>query len=125
MVDPVPGLLRVRRDVRGQAVVLHVSGELDESTADLLEGHLRRAEELVTPPAPVVVDLGGVTFFSSTGLAMMLIHHQRCAGRGVSLRLVADHRAVLRPIEVTDLIDVLTVLPSVESALQLPLQRSG
>ncbi|NUT93137.1 MAG: STAS domain-containing protein [Saccharothrix sp.] len=124
MLDSAPELIQVHRDVRGAAVVLHVSGELDQQTSAVLEGHLRQAEALVRPPGPVVVDLGGVTFFGSSGLSLMLTHHLRCAGRGTCLRLVAGHRAVLRPIEVTDLGSVLSVLPSVERALEIPRQRS-
>ncbi|GAA0208536.1 STAS domain-containing protein [Saccharothrix sp. NPDC042600] len=124
MLDSAPEFFEVHRDVRGAAVVLHVSGELDQETSAVLEGHLRQAEDLVRPPAPVVVDLGGVTFFGSSGLSLMLTHHLRCAGRGTALRLVAGHRAVLRPIEMTDLGTVLTVLPSVERALEIPRQRT-
>ncbi|WP_158895524.1 anti-sigma factor antagonist [Amycolatopsis anabasis] len=125
-VDRVPGvvgsagrpLLRLDREVTGHAVVVHAVGEVDVSTTPLLDEQLRVAESVVVAPAPVVAELSGVRLLSCQGLTVLVEHHQRCAGRKVPLRLVADHRAVLRPLRLTGLDTTLTVRPDLPTALR-------
>ncbi|MBB5960682.1 anti-anti-sigma factor [Saccharothrix tamanrassetensis] len=114
--------LQVESGSRGPAVVVRVAGELDMHTSEVLERELRQAVDSVLPPAPVVLDLDGVTFMGSPGLSLMLEQHVRCAGRGSQFRVVASHRAVLRPLELTELDNVFAVLPTVEQALVIPEQ---
>jgi anti-anti-sigma factor len=48
-----------------------------------------------------VCDLTGVEFFGASGLAVLAETASLTADAGVALRLVADHRAVLRPLQLT------------------------
>lgn len=85
-------LLQVRRESVDGAVVVHASGEVDMTTQELLDRHLRAAEHQVVPPAPVVLDLSGVVFLASMGLTLLAVHRERCAQLGS--RLVGGVRYV-------------------------------
>lgn len=121
-VDPIAQLdaaggLVVDREVVGHAMVVRVRGEIDMSNAALLDEQLQAAQAVVVPPDPVVLDLTGVSFLPSTGLALLVTHHERCTELGSSLRIVATQRQVLRPIEVTGLDQLLAITATVQEAL--------
>ncbi len=79
--------------------VLSVDGEVDTLTASAFTGAL---EELTAAAEPVlVVDLTGVTFLASSGLAALIQAARRAEERALTLRLVAPTRAVRRPLEIT------------------------
>lgn len=109
--EPAGDLLRLFQESDGGAVVLRAVGEVDMVTSQLLAKHLTCVESEVVPPAPIVLDLTGVTFLDSAGLTVLVDHHQRCVEMGTALRIVADHRAVLRTLELTGLDALLTVVP--------------
>lgn len=97
-------------------VVLHVSGEIDLLTANVLGDRLR---EHLTPASRVVtLDLRGVTFLGSAGLAEIVSASRKAEEGAGRMLLVADNRAVLRPLEVTGLLPMLTVFDTVEAALE-------
>ncbi|HEX4725939.1 MAG TPA: STAS domain-containing protein [Pseudonocardiaceae bacterium] len=94
-----------------QLVVLRVSGEIDMLTAPVLTEHVQ--EQFARTPAPrtLVFDLTRVSFLGSAGLAV-LAHAQTIASdRGDAVQVVANARAVLRPLEVTGLDKVLDIRP--------------
>jgi anti-sigma B factor antagonist len=102
----------VQRTVENHSVVVRACGELDMLTAPRLSWQLERAEAIVVPPAPVVVDLSGLTFLGSAGLSVLLDHNDRCTALGSRLEVVAGKcHAVVRPLEATGLDKVLTVVP--------------
>nr|WP_052478750.1 STAS domain-containing protein [Kibdelosporangium sp. MJ126-NF4]CEL20485.1 Anti-sigma F factor antagonist (spoIIAA-2); Anti-sigma B factor antagonist RsbV [Kibdelosporangium sp. MJ126-NF4]CTQ97709.1 Anti-sigma F factor antagonist (spoIIAA-2); Anti-sigma B factor antagonist RsbV [Kibdelosporangium sp. MJ126-NF4] len=107
--------LRVDRRVAGLAVVLHVTGEIDMSTAPVLAEACDQAIESAN--SRLVVDLSDVTFFGSAGLAVLLDVRQRGEQAGVQVRLVAAGRAVLRSIEIAGMQEMLPVYPDLAGAL--------
>jgi anti-sigma B factor antagonist len=109
-------LLQVFQEGQGTTVVLRAVGEVDMVTSLVLAQHLTRVESEVVPPAPIVLDLTAVTFLDSAGLTVLVDHHQRCVELGSALQIVADHRAVLRTLELTGLDALLTVFPRVPEA---------
>ncbi|MEV6609766.1 STAS domain-containing protein [Kutzneria sp. NPDC051319] len=122
--DPLAGLppdpneaLQMREEIVDGAVVVRAVGEVDMATRELLDLRLQAAESQVAPPAPVVLDLSGVVFLASMGLSLLVEHHERCAERGSRLIVVATDRAVLRPMQITGLTELLTVVPTVQAAL--------
>ncbi|NKE62386.1 STAS domain-containing protein [Lentzea sp. PSKA42] len=108
----------------GAAVVLHVDGELDCSTADELADRLGGAVRSITPPAPVVVDLTGLRFLGAQGIGLLLDHQDLCLRRGSALVVVANSASVLRPLEALELTDVLGVRSCVREALAPPEVRA-
>lgn len=116
--DPtMAGPLRIRRESRDAAVIVHVAGELDLASAPILDQELTAVEQLVPLPVPVVLDLAEVTFLASVGLSLLIEHDRRCAEAGSALRVVAVNRPVVRAIAVTGLADTVTVVSSIAEAI--------
>jgi anti-sigma B factor antagonist len=106
------GSLWVERTVENHSVVVRAGGELDLRTAPILNEQLELAEAIIVPPAAVVLDLTEISFLGSAGLSVLLRHHERCTEMGSGLRVVPGGRAVSRPLAMTGLDKVLTVIPS-------------
>ncbi|SDJ53679.1 anti-anti-sigma factor [Lentzea albidocapillata subsp. violacea] len=101
----------------GAAVLVHVAGEIDITTAPDLAERLGEAIRSVTPPAPVVADLSGVRFLGAQGIGVLLEHQDLCLHQGSALVVVANTAAVLRPLQALELVSVLGVRSSVVDAL--------
>lgn len=107
--------LAVEHPANGVCVVT-VDGELDMLTAPLLEACLR--EQLCTHPRHLVLDLQPVRFLSSSGLNCLL--HTRDSAQTSATRLHLAGlvtRAVARPLQVSQLLDVFHTYPTVTHAL--------
>lgn len=90
------------------AVTVTVVGEVDTFTAPVLRASLDTQLEL--QPSELVIDLCGVQFLGSAGLAVLVETQKSARTREVGLTLVASTRAVTRPLEVTGLIDLFTIV---------------
>lgn len=107
--EPAPDdlvVLDVRR-TDGSATIV-ATGEIDSSSAPQFRQTL---EGLLHEPGmtEIVVDLGGVTFLDSAGLCVLAATHRQIKGRGVQLRVLASSRAVIRPLQITGLWELLRV----------------
>lgn len=96
------------------ALVLRVSGDVGIGTAP-------QVVEVVTAmldrrPHTVVVDLSEATFLASAGLAALVDLHRRAVPE-IRFRVVAEEPAVLRPLELSGLTELLTVRPTLAEAL--------
>ena len=104
--------LRVEQVAEGRSVLVRVTGELDHVTAGTLSAVLVDAETVVSPPAPVVVDLTGVTFLGAAGLSVLVDHHERCVALGTALLIVPGSKAARRAMTVTGLHARLALIPA-------------
>jgi anti-sigma B factor antagonist len=97
-------------------VVVQVRGEIDTYTEPLLRACLRSQ---ITRPAvtELVVDLRKVTFLGAAGVAALLSAQGSCRARGIRFAVRAGgKRQVLRPLELTGLMDLVqTDLPDAGS----------
>jgi anti-sigma B factor antagonist len=107
----------IRREVRGTAVVIRIRGDIDVVSAGTLDDRLAAAERLATPSLPLIVDLSQVAFLGARGLRVLVDHHRRCEANRVVLAIVAGHRAVLLPMEITRLDRYLRLYPSLAVAV--------
>lgn len=99
------------------ALVVEVTGELDMLTAPRLLDTLHAA---LREPCPVlVVDLTGVAFMGSAGLAVLAETHEHATPR-TTLRIVAPGRATRRPLQITGMDTLLQIYPSRSDALTPP-----
>lgn len=119
VTDQLPGPehaapLRVHSEYHGTALVVSLVGELDMSTADHAATALRTA---TAGAAAVVVDLTGLTFFASAGLNILLQLRKELRDAGVDVRLAANQRAVLRPLELMGVADQFPIDASTALAL--------
>jgi anti-sigma B factor antagonist len=104
--DPTSGDL-VRFDVScsDSSGVVSAAGEIDSTTAPLLGEHL--TELLEAQVRELTVDLRGVTFLDSAGLCVLATAHRRAVREDVRMRVLAGSRAVIRPLQITGLWDLL------------------
>jgi anti-sigma B factor antagonist/stage II sporulation protein AA (anti-sigma F factor antagonist) len=102
----VPATLSVTVQLDGQVVRLVAVGEIDMSTADVLRASLNDALDK-NPPA-VVVDMAGVTFLDSTGIAAFVVARNRAIGENTTLTLINCGSIIRQVLEVTGLLGPLT-----------------
>lgn len=103
--DEPPALQLVARDVSAAVAVVSVCGDLDTMTAAGFDGWVR---ERLDGHDDVVLDLDGVAFLASAGIAVLIGLRQDTAHRGVRLHLTGRrNRAVSRPLQVLGLTGVL------------------
>ena len=119
MTSPGAGAqVRLERVADGQATVLWVNGEIDLVTASALEEGLDSALDAAGAGALVVVDLTGVTFLASAGLAALMRAHVQTRERGHDLVIAAlGSGSAMRSITVSGLADTFTVVESTDAAL--------
>jgi anti-anti-sigma factor len=99
--DDEPALRVVARDVSDAVTVVEVRGDLDTMTASGFEKWVR---DRFAGRSDVVLDLDGVVFLASAGLAVLMGLQQESVRAGVRLHLTGrDNHAVSRPVEVTGL----------------------
>jgi len=107
------GLTEVPVDDATQVVSLQ--GEVHSKTAPKLA---RRLLGLVDEgKTRVVVDLSGVTFMDSTGIGVLLNSLRQFSLRNAHMALVCPTERILRPFQITGLVDHLRIFASREEAL--------
>ncbi|SES47830.1 STAS domain-containing protein [Actinokineospora terrae] len=95
---------------RGVELCVQVTGDLDAATAPALADTLARAHfdlRQVPDAVGIVLDLRPVSFLGAAGMRVMDRARRTCAEEGFTLRLIADHPTVIRPLELTGLAEVL------------------
>ncbi|GAB1814119.1 hypothetical protein MUNTM_31580 [Mycobacterium sp. MUNTM1] len=112
--------MAVEHEAHDDVVIVSVKGDVDSSSVGELAAHLTTALGLASarPVRPVVIDLLAVDFFGSAALNAVLDCHEDAKSGGTSVRLVADHDQVLRPMQVTELDRVFDIYPTLSAALQ-------
>jgi len=117
-VEPSSALMSVTVTFSpGGAAVVVVTGEVDLGTAPQISEHV---DPLWGTTDVVVVDLTGVTFLGSAGIAQLLRANAAAAENGSTLVLVAQQRPVLRTLEIAGLLSTFTVQDTLAAALGEP-----
>jgi anti-sigma B factor antagonist len=110
-----PGAFAADTELVGGVAVVHLAGELDMQTVPAAALELDNAIE--GGPAGLVVDMTGLTFLASAGLALLATVNEKAGQAAVTLRLAAHSRVVLRPLEITGLDAGFDIHDSVQAAL--------
>lgn len=106
--------LTVEVTTKAQVSVLSAVGAIDLATVETLEAAIEKVID--SEKGPIVVDLSGVDFLASAGIALLVATHQRIdADRG--LAVVADGPVTARPLMLTGLDEVLHIYPTVDDAV--------
>lgn len=96
----------------GTAMRLTATGEIDSTSAPVLRDRLEAV--LDAGASDVTIDLTAVTFLDSAGLCVLAAAYRRASAEGRALHVLASSRAVIRPLQITglwDLLQVQTVTP--------------
>ena len=107
-------------DANGQAQppipILGVTGRLDASTVSILERSLVRA--LSTGARVIVIDMGEVTYISSSGLRVLLTTRRQARERGGDVLLCALSPNVRDVLDMVGFTVLFSIFTSVEDAKQ-------
>lgn len=110
--DPIS--IQLEEPMPGTAL-LRVTGEVDMLTSPALRNGV--ADALGLRPRLLVIELNGIQFLGTSGLAALYEARDEASRQGVELRLVCSSRRVLRPLEIAGLIDLFHIAESVPGAL--------
>jgi anti-sigma B factor antagonist len=105
-LDPITSeLVSVDVSVTGPGAVVTAVGEIDSTSAPVLRERLDALLE--GEVTEFTVDLTAVTFLDSAGLCVLAAAHRSAARQDVRMRVLASSRAVIRPLQITGLWNLL------------------
>jgi len=108
--------MRVNREESGDAVVLLVEGSVDIYSSPELRGELKAALDAKTDR--IIVDMGGVTFVDSSGLATLIEALQKTQGYKGKLFLCHLSQTVLGVFQLANLDHIFQIKETREAALE-------
>ena len=98
--DPAdPHELRIVTSSEDDVYVVQASGELDTRSAERLRGAID--DVFAEGHSSVVLDLGGISFIDSSGLAVLIYAYKQARDRSGSLTLRSPSATVIRLVDVT------------------------
>lgn len=100
---------------RGGALVVRPHGRLGEVEAHQFERDLLGLIERGS--VRLVLDLSDVSFVTSTGLGVFMVAHKRVKPRQGYVRIVRPQPLVRQILEITKLIKLFGIYPSVDAAI--------
>jgi anti-anti-sigma factor len=104
MTTPFSGL-DVEEIADGDSYTLALTGELELGSANTLQAACKRL--FAAGLRSLTIDLSGLMFIDSTGLAAIILANKICERDGHDFWLIPGPRAIQRLFEITGLIDVL------------------
>lgn len=104
-LDPSGDIASIDVSRADASAAVRAAGEIDSTTAPLLDQHL--TELLDSSVRELTVDLRAVSFLDSAGLCVLATAHRRAVRQDVRMRVLASSRAVVRPLQITGLWDLL------------------
>lgn len=108
--------IRVTLSELGRVAVVHVSGEIDLATCDVVEEAV--FARLAERPATLVIDLSRVGFMGSAGLSLLVQAAKEAEQLATPLHIVVASLPVLRSLEISGLDSFLPISRSVSAALR-------
>lgn len=100
----------------GETVVFKLTGSLDLATSPSVRAALLE-ETGEGQKHDVIVDLTGLEFLDSTGLGALIGAQRRALENDAEVRLVVSDGPIARLLNITGLVRVFGVYPSLEAAL--------
>jgi anti-sigma B factor antagonist len=101
-----PGPLHIKHEPDAQGIVLTLTGELDLASAPELDRRLRELER--ANPGRLLIDLSGLEFMDSSGIALLIRAQRSASDNGHRLSLRRGPRQIERLFELTRLVDHFT-----------------
>jgi anti-sigma B factor antagonist len=95
-------------DLLDDATLVTVAGQVDMDSCREVEDRLRQAIEV---PNPVVVDLGSVTFFGSSGVNALCSALESCDARGAALAILPSP-VVVNVLKKAGVYELFSVIPT-------------
>ncbi|RKT55363.1 STAS domain-containing protein [Saccharothrix australiensis] len=108
---------------RDGVVVAEVRGGIDTENCRQVRDELFAC--LRADAGGLVVDLDGVGFFGSLGIAVLVEVWERAGRSGIPLAVVAGRRAVARPMRLTEVDELLALCQTVDEAVAAVRDRAA
>ncbi|MBI3911114.1 MAG: STAS domain-containing protein [Armatimonadetes bacterium] len=105
----------IRRELREEAVVVILCGDVDATRFEEVRYALREAA--AQGRALVVVDLGQVRYIESLGLGALISGLHSAKSAGCRFRLACPQRFIFRLLQLTQIVQVVETYPDLASAL--------
>ena len=102
---PTSELVSIDVSASGSGTIVTAAGEIDSTSAPVLRQHLDALLDGVV--GDLTVDLRQVSFLDSAGLCVLATAHRRAVRQDVRMRVLASSRAVIRPLQITGLWELL------------------
>lgn len=107
--------LKIKSERRDNGAVLAIAGSVSVDDGLALESEVARVVE--GKPRIVAVDLTGLDFISSVGIAALVTLHRRVHSYGGAARIVGPTTNVFGVLDRARLVELMPVCRSVEQAL--------
>jgi anti-sigma B factor antagonist len=104
---PDPPDLDVRITDTGDTTTVLVAGEIDLATSTRLNRELDMVLDRVPAPVLLRIDLGGVSFMDTTGVAILLKARRRSLELGCRFAVIDTSPTIARLFEITGLAGLL------------------
>ncbi|MDP1660858.1 MAG: STAS domain-containing protein [Phycisphaerales bacterium] len=109
--------LKINVSTIAGAVVIAPQGDVDLNASPMLKVELKRSAAAVPPPSRLIVDLSGVSYMDSSGLAT-LVEALQAARKGQHKLIVCGLQPRVRAIfDIAKLAMVFSITSTVEQAL--------
>jgi stage II sporulation protein AA (anti-sigma F factor antagonist) len=108
--------MEIQSERHQRTLVISLVGSFDALTADEVESYIRA--QLDGGQQQIVLDLRRVGFMSSAGIRVLLVMLKQSRGMGGDLRLAAVQPGVQRTLEISGLVRLFEIYPSVEEAVR-------
>jgi anti-sigma B factor antagonist len=105
----------IKTENRGGALVYRLRGSLDIATSPSARAAL--VEAASKGRQDIIIDLTGLEFLDSTGLGALIGAHRRALERGAEIRLAVGEGQIARLLNITGLVRILAVYPTLDDAL--------
>lgn len=109
------GTFEARTEQRGAAVVVTLEGSAGVAEADAMRDALARVA--AAAPSLAVIDLTGLSFLNSQGIASLVALNSSIKRAGGSVRLAGINASLRQMVTATRLDSVMPVYPTAEAAL--------
>ena len=108
--------INITTEHEGETVIFKLTGSLDIATSPSVRAALLE-ETGEGKKHDVVVDLTGLEFLDSTGLGALIGAQRRALEHGAEVRLVVSDGPIARLLNITGLVRVFGVYPSLDAAI--------
>jgi anti-sigma B factor antagonist len=95
--------LRIQREPDAQGIIVALTGELDLASAPELDRELQALDGAT--PGRLLIDLSGLDFMDSTGIALLIRAQRSADANGYRLSLRRGPAQIEKLFEVTRLVD--------------------
>jgi anti-anti-sigma factor len=102
------GPLSVHVGADGDAIKITASGELDHTTAGILDRELKKAE--ASSVRQIILDLSGVDFIDSAGLKTLVIAARRSQAHSNRFAVAPGAGQVAKMLRLTGIGEILTLI---------------